>query len=112
MSINYRIHDLIEKRSISGEQLARDAGIDPETLENSLSSNLPFKGALVLAKLAKYFHVSIHWLITGQDENHESERRLNDLMKENNNLRKEVNRLKLFVEKNIPLNYDEYLGTK
>ncbi len=112
MSINYRIHELIEMRGISGEQLARDAGIDPETLENSLRSNLPFKGAMVLAKLAKYFRVSIHWLITGQDEKHESERRLNDLLKDNNNLRKEVNRLKQFVEKNIPINYDEYLGTK
>jgi len=112
MSINYRIHDLIEKRGISVEQLSRDAGIDPETLQNSLHSNIPFKGAVVLSKLAKFFHVSVFWLITGQDENKETERRLNELITENNKLIKEVSLLKGFIAKNVPLNYDVYLGTK
>ena len=112
MSINYRIHDLIEKRGISIEQLSRDAGIDPETLQNSLHSNIPFKVAVVLSKLAKFFHVSVYWLITGQNDEKETERRLNDLITENNKLIKEVSLLKGFISKNIPTNYDEYLGVK
>ncbi len=110
MNIRHRIHDLIQKRSISKEQLARDAGIDKEALENCLYSNIPFKGAVILGKIAKFFHVSVHWLITGESEDNETERRLRGLLKENNNLRKEVRKLKEYISKLAPLQYDEYLG--
>lgn len=112
MSIIQRIHELIEKRDISKLQLARDAGIDFEILDNSLRSNIPFKGAVVLSKLARYFHVSIHWLITGENEGRESEKRLKELLEENRQLRKEVKELKGFVSNIVPCNYDEYLGHK
>lgn len=109
MSIYNRIHNLIENRGISIEQLARDSGIDLETLDNSIKSNIPFKGAIVLAKLAKYFHVSVYWLITGHDEIHEEEKRLSDLLEENNKLIKEVVELKEYIANNLPMKYDEYL---
>ncbi len=111
MSINQRIHELIQKRDISKEQLARDAGIDAETLDNALKSNIPFKSAVVLGKLAKFFHVSIHWLITGEDVKNETEKRLKELLNENNKLRKEVQELKKFTANIVPCKYDEYLGT-
>jgi len=110
MTIRHRIHDLIQKRAITKEQLAREAGIDREALENSLYSNIPFKGAVILGKLAKYFHVSVHWLITGESEENETQRRLKGLLKENNNLRKEVRNLKEYISKLAPCKYDEYLG--
>ena len=109
MTIRHRVHELIQKRAITKEQLAREAGIDREALENSLYSNIPFKGAVILGKIAKYFHVSVHWLITGESEEDETERRLKGLLKENNNLRKEVRNLKEYVAKLAPCNYDEYL---
>jgi transcriptional regulator with XRE-family HTH domain len=110
MTIRHRIHELIEKRNITKVQLAREAGIDREALENVLYSNIPFKGAVILGKLAKYFHVSVHWLITGESEDTETQRRLKGLLDENNNLRKEVKKLKEFVAKLAPCKYDEYLG--
>lgn len=110
MTIRHRIHELIQKRDITKEQLAYEAGVDREALENCLYSNIPFKGAVILGKLAKYFHVSVHWLITGESEENETQRRLKGLLKENNNLRKEVRNLKEYISKLAPLNYDEYLG--
>jgi transcriptional regulator with XRE-family HTH domain len=111
MTIRHRIHELIEKKEITKLQLARDAGIDFEVLDNSLDSNIPFKSAVILSKIAKYFRVSIHWLITGEQENHETRRRLNTLLEENFRLNKEVKELKSFISKNIPCSYDEYLNS-
>lgn len=111
MTIRQRVHTLIQKRNITKVQIAREAGIDKEALENVLYSNIPFKGAVILGKLANYFHVSVHWLITGESEDNETERRLKGLLEENNNLRREVKNLKEYVAKLNPLKYDEYLGS-
>ncbi|MFC0864941.1 helix-turn-helix domain-containing protein [Sphaerimonospora cavernae] len=65
-SITDRVRDLIEAAGLSQHAFAQRIGLDDSKMSKSLSGARRFS-SLDLARIAEEYHVSVDWLITGEE---------------------------------------------
>lgn len=65
--ISSRIDNLLSKNNLRRIDLVRGTGINEGTIRNWIKGSVP--SAEAAYKVAKYFNVSVEWLITGISEN-------------------------------------------
>ncbi len=66
-AIRERVRAMIKDSALKQSEVAGRAGLTESQLSKSLSGSRQFS-AVELAKIAEALNVSLHWLVTGQDD--------------------------------------------
>ena len=102
-----RIALLRHNLKMSSSNIAGELGITQEEWELYEQGEIP--SVELLQQLAILYDVSLHWLLTGQDEMfvHDHHQRLLALTTENRRLQEENGKLKRFMSGNVLLEHED-----
>ena len=88
MNFSTRLHNLIKSNNLKASELAKILDIANSSLSKYLNDNSAVPNAEILYKLAKYFNVSMEFLLKGESFNYKNDPILDPLLDKINKLNK------------------------
>lgn len=85
--VTKRISDLLKDRGISKYRLSEETGVKETTLSAYFNRDSKW-GVDTLAAIAEYFHVTIDWLVTGNEADEQAKYKPSELKRLQNEIKK------------------------